>query len=262
MGYPLAMRIFKIIIVTVFISSCSFFEEKEDETLNWNAERLYAEAKGALDSGNWDDAVKHYERLESRYPFGVYGQQSLLDLAYTYFKNDEPDQAISACNRFIKLYPQNTHVDYAYYLRGLVNFGRGKGFTDRILDTDSSQRSIDSADQAFKDFSSLTNRFPDSQYSPDARQRMVYLRNVLAQHEIYVAQYYLRRGAFLAAANRARHVVEQYERTPAIPDALSLLARSYKILGLDDLSRDALRVLQLNYPNYPGIEEVQEIVVQ
>lgn len=257
------MKLFSVFILAVIVSGCSYFGEKdEDKTENWDAQRLYSEAKDKLDSGYYSEAVELYEKLETRFPFGVYGQQSLLDLAYAYYKADEHDQAISACNRFIKLYPQNAYVDYAYYLRGLVNFERGIGFTDRFLDIDKSQRNQDSSEKAFKDFEELTSKFPDSQYSEDARQRMIYLRNILAKHEIHVANYYLRRGAYLAAANRARNVVEKYERTPSIPEALSLLARSYKVLGMNDLSRDALRVLQLNYPNYPGIAEVEQIVIR
>ena len=256
------MKITNIIILTIILAGCSFFDEKEDETVSWEAQRLYSEAKDALDGGFFNKAVGLYEKLETRYPFGVYGQQALLDLAYAYYKDDEPDQAISSCNRFIKLYPQNAHVDYAYYLRALVNFDRGFKFTDRVLDIDKSQRSQASSERAFRDFEELTEKFPDSNYAEDARQRMIYLRNILAKHEVHVANYYMRRGAYLAAANRARIVVEQYERTPSMPEALSLLARSYKVLGMNDLSQDALRVLQLNYPNYPGIAEVEEIVVR
>ncbi len=253
------MRLLNLIIVTLLFSGCSYFEEKEDETLKWDAERLYSEAKDSLESGYWSEAVSHYEKLESRYPFGVYGQQSVLDLAYAYYKDDQPDQAISACNRFIKLFPLNAHVDYAYYLRALVNFDRGKGLTQRFLPIDTSQRDQASVQRAFDDFFELTKTFPDSQYVPDAQQRMVYLRNVLAEHEVNVASYYMRRGAYLAAANRARHVVEQYERTPAVPQALAVMAKSYKVMEMDDLSRDAIRVLRLNYPNYHGIVDVEEI---
>ena len=256
------MRLFIVLILTLILPACSYFDEKDDETVTWNAERLYNEAKSALDSGYYEEAVDYYEKLEARYPFGVYGQQSLLDLAYAYYKNGDTDQSISACNRFIKLFPQNAHVDYAYYLRGLVNFDRGKGFTDRFLPVDDTQRDQASAEQSFRDFLELTEKFPDSEYSEDARQRMIFLRNKLAAHEIHVANYYMRRGAYLAAANRARQVVEQFERTPAIPDALTLMAKAYKVLGMDDLSQDAIRVLKLNYPNYPGIEEVDEVIVR
>ena len=244
------------------LSACSYFEEKEDLTEKWPAERLYAEARGALDAGSYDKAVELYEKLEARFPFGTYGQQAILDLAYAYHKNDEPDAAISTAERFIKLYPQNAHVDYAYYLKGLTNFQRGKGFTERIISLDESQRDPASSLRAFEDFSELVKRYPDSQYAEDAKLRMTYLRNILAEHEIHVAHYYMSRGAFVAAANRARYVVERYPRTPSIPDALVIMAKAYKVMELTELSTDALRVLELNYPNHPGLYEVREILIQ
>lgn len=251
-----------ILCLFLIISGCSYFEDKEDVTEVWSAERLYAEAKGALDSGNYSRAVEYYEKLEARFPFGVYGQQALLDLAYAYYKNDDTDSSVSAAERFIKLYPQNAHVDYAYYLKGLANYNRGKGFTERFLPIDASQRDSASAMNAFQDLAVLVKRFPDSEYVDDAKQRMIYLRNLLAEHEIHVAEYYMRRGAFLAAVNRARFVIEKYPRTPAIPDALVLLAKGYKVMGMDDLSTDTLRVLEYNYPNHPGLYEIQEIVIK
>ncbi len=251
----------KIIIpfLIIMLSGCSYFQEKEDETETWPAERLYAEARGALDSGSYEKAVELYEKLEARFPFGAYGQQAILDLAYAYFKNDEPDAAVSTAERFIKLYPQNVHVDYAYYLKGLANMLRGKGFTERFLPLDESQRDPASSLWAFEDFSDLVQRYPDSQYAEDAKLRMKHLRNILAEHEVHVAQYYMRRGAYVAAANRARYVVEKYARTPSIPDALVIMAKAYKIMELDELSEDAIRVLELNYPNNPGIYEVRSL---
>lgn len=254
-------RVF-ILILVLFTSGCSYFEDKEDETTAWNAERLYAEARGQLDAGNYSKAVEYYEKLEGRFPFGVYGQQALLDLAYAYYKSDDIDSSISAANRFIKLYPQNAHVDYAYYLKGLANFNRGKGFTERYLPIDAAQRDPGSALMAFQDFSEMVRLFPESQYADDARQRMVYLRNQLADYEVKVANYYMRRGAFVAAVNRAKYVVEKYPRTPAIPEALVIMAKAYKVMEMNDLSDDALRVLEINYPNHPGIYEVREIVVR
>ena len=141
-----------ILFLLLALAGCSFFEDKEDETVGWDADRLYSEAKGALDAGYWGEAVGYYEKLESRYPFGVYGQQSVLDLAYAYYKNNQPEAAISACNRFIKLYPQNQHVDYAYYLRGLANFHKSRGFVERVAQLDTSQRDTAASMQSFQDF--------------------------------------------------------------------------------------------------------------
>lgn len=255
-------RLIITLSMLLLLGGCSYFGDKEDATASWSAERLYSEAKGQLDAGNYTTAVEYYEKLESRFPFGVYGQQALLDLAYAYYKTDEADLAISSAERFIKLYPQNDHVDYAYYLKGLANFNRGKGFIERFLPVDSSQRDPSSALVAFNDFSELLRLFPDSLYAEDAEKRMIYLRNLLADHEMEVARYYMRRGAFLAAANRARYVVEKYPRTPSIPDALALMAKAYKVMEMEKLSADALRVLERNYPDHPGLFEVREIVVQ
>lgn len=245
------------------LAGCALWgdKDKKDPTEVWNAERLYAEARGALDSGNYPQAVEYYEKLQARFPFGVYGQQGLLDLAYTYYKNDDFDAAVAACDRFIKLYPRNLHVAYAFYLRGLANFNRGRGIAQRYLPLDISQRDAGSALLAFQDFSELVKRFPDSRYAEDAKLRMIYLRNLLAEHEVHVANYYMRRSAYVAAVNRARYVVENYPRTPSVPDALAIMAKAYKILGMADLSEDALRVLELNYPNHPGVNEAREIVL-
>lgn len=252
-----------VLIFAALLAGCSFFDKDgEDETRNWTVERLYAEAKGALDAGYYSKAVEYYEYLETRFPFGVYGQQALMDLGYAYYKAEDFDSAISACDRFIRLYPQNPSVDYVYYLRGLINFNRGKGLSERFLPLDLSQRDTGSALQSFRDFEELASKFPDSKYVPDTQKRMVYLRNILAQYEVNVATYYMRRGAYIAAANRARYVVENYNRTPSVPDALMLMAKAYKVLEMDDLSADALRVLETNYPNHPGIAEVREVVVK
>ena len=258
------MRVLKYILIAsvCLLSACSYFSEKKDETANWSADRLYAEAKGALDSGRFDDAVKYYEKLETRYPFGVYGQQSLLDLAYAYYKNDDADASVSAADRFIKLYPQNQYVDYAYYVKGLANFYRGKGFTDRVLPIDESQRDPGSALKAFQDFAELVRLFPNSKYADDAKQRMVHLRNILAEHEVDVANYYMRRSAYVAAVNRAQYVIEKYPRTPSVPEALVIMAKAYKIMQMDDLSEDVVRVLEVNYPDNPGLYEIRKLTIK
>ena len=257
------MRHLIIFLLIFIVSGCSYFGgEKEDKTKGWDADRFYAQAKGALESGDYDEAVDLYQKLETRYPFGVYAQQALLDLSYAYYKNDEPEAAVAASDRFIKLYPQNLHVDYAYYLKGLANFNKGKGFTQRYLPTDESQRDPGAALNAFESFSELVKRYPDSEYVPDSEQRMRYLRNILAKNEVHVANYYMRRGAFVAAVNRARYVVENYPRTPSVPDALVVLAKAYRVLEMNDLSDDALRVLELNYPNHPGAYEAKNVKVK
>jgi outer membrane protein assembly factor BamD len=244
------------------LSGCALFNKDDTDSANtWTIERLYAEAKKAMQNSNYTRAVELYEFLETRYPFGVYGQQALLDLAYVYYKIDNHESALSTCDRFIRLYPQNPYVDYAYYLQGLVNFNRNRSASDRIFPTDYSERDVNSANAAFRNFSELLERFPNSKYAEDASRRMVYLRNLLAQYEMHVAAYYLRRGAYVAAVNRARYVVENFARTPSVPEALVIMAKAYKVLGLNDLSADTLRVLELNYPAHPGIRDVKSIVL-
>jgi len=182
-----------------------------------------------------------------------------LDIAYAYYRNEESAQAVAAADRFIKLHPRHPNVDYAYYIKGLANYLETGGFVSRIVSKDHSKRDTGASQEAFRDFSELVRRFPNSKYSEDAAQRMLYLKNTLAMHEVHVARYYMTKGAYVAAANRARYVVENYQRTPAMPDALVVLAKSYKAMELPDLSDDAVRVLQLNYPEHPGIQEVAEL---
>jgi len=257
------MRNLILILLYLTLSGCALFgKDREDPARGWTVDRLYTEAKEARERGNYNRAEQLYEYLETRFPFGVYGQQSLLDLAYVYYKTGKHDQSLSASDRFIMLYPQHEYVDYAYYLKGLVNFNRHRSATERIVPTDFSLRDISSARAAFQNFSELVWRYPDSIYTEDASKRMIYLRNILAEHEIHVANYYLRRGAYVAAANRGRFVIENYDRTPSVPEALVIMARAYKILELDDLSNDALRVLELNHPGHPGISEVRRLVLR
>ena len=229
------------------VLSCSMFKAKEyDETEGWSASKLYAAAASEMDSGGYKRAIELYEKLGARYPFGRYAMQAQLDVAYANYKAEEPEAAIAAADRFIKLYPQNPFVDYAYFLKGIVNYNRSVGFLDRYVPTDPSQRDPGSALDAFADFSELVKRFPDSKYAPDARQRMVYLRNNLAQNEVNVARYYIKRGAYVAAANRANYVIEHFQRTSAVKGALEVLVTAYKGLGEEKLAADAQRVLDVN----------------
>ena len=235
-----------MLLLAVTLAGCGLFGKEIDVTEGWSASKLYSEAAAELDSGNYKRAIELYQKLEARYPFGRYAMQAQLDVAYAHYRADEPEDAIAAAERFIKLYPQNPYVDYAYYMKGIVNYNRSVGFLDRFVPTDASQRDPGSAMDAFKDFSELVERFPESKYSADARQRMVYLRSNLAMNEVNVARYYMKRGAYLAAANRANHVIEHYQRTSAVDDALEILIEAYRALGKDDLAADAKRILDVN----------------
>ncbi len=246
-----------VLCLAVIVSGCAWLDKHADTTQGWDAAKLYAEASDELNSGNYKTAVDYYEKLEARYPFGRYAMQAQLDVAYAQYKADEPELAIAAADRFIKLYPQNPYVDYAYYLKGIVNYNRSVGFLDRYIPTDPSQRDPGSALDAFQDFSELVRRYPNSKYAADARQRMVYLRSNLAKHEVNVARYYMKRGAYMAAANRSTYVIERFQRTSAVEDALEILVQAYTAIGEDKLAEDARRVLVLNREKGRFVEETQ-----
>jgi outer membrane protein assembly factor BamD len=240
------------------LPGCGFFDTREvDLTRQWSAQKLYNEAKASAALGDYETAIDYYQKLETRYPFGPLAEQGQIELAYTYYKYDEPDSAIAAADRFIKLHPRHPSVDYAYYLKGLVNFNRNRGFMARLVPPKDHERDVGAALDAFRDFSELVERFPDSVYAPDARQRMLYLRNTVAEHELVVARYYMRRHAYVAAANRAKHVVESFPSTPSVPDALVIMVQAYRELGLDDLADDAIRVLRHNYPQVQGLAQLE-----
>lgn len=245
------------VLALTLVAGCASWGKEQDKTRDWSAERLYEEAKLNMENGDYETAIDYYQKLESRFPFGRLAQQAQLDIAYAYYKYDEPASAIAATDRFIKLHPRHPNVDYAYYLKGLVHFTQGRSFFDRFFPRDMSLRDPGAARESFEAFSELVRRFPNSRYAEDASQRMVYLKNMLAQHEIHIANYYMRRGAYVAAANRARYVVENFQRTPVIPEALTVMAKAYTVMGLDELAADSVRVLRLNYPNYEGLSEIE-----
>jgi outer membrane protein assembly factor BamD len=220
-----------------------------DETKGWSAQKLYTEAKDKLDRRNYEEAIKFYEKLEARYPYGRYAQQAQLEIAYAYYKDNEPAQAITAIGRFIKLHPNHPNVDYAYYLKGLVNFNEDPGWTGYISNEDMTERDPKAARESFEAFKELTTRFPESRYAPDAIARMNYLVNALASHEIHVARYYMKRGAYVAAANRAQYALKTYPRAPANEEGLMILVEAYDKLGLNLLRDDAGRVMKKNFPD-------------
>ncbi|MSR13127.1 MAG: outer membrane protein assembly factor BamD [Gammaproteobacteria bacterium] len=259
MRFSRLLTVWSLTAVCLIGTGCGLWPDKDPDELpeNWPEEKLYFAAKDRLDSGSCGGAIEYYEKLQARYPFGAYAAQAQIELAYCQYKSDEGAAGIATIDRFLKLNPTHPHIDYAFYLRGLINFNLDTGVTARYLPRDPSQRDPGAALQAFNDFSELIRSYPESRYVTDAQLRMRHLRNILAQHEVNVANFYMRRGAFVAAANRARYVVENYQQTPAMPEALVLLAKAYKVLELNDLSEDAVRVLELNYPNHPGIAEIK-----
>ena len=247
------MRLPSILIITMYLllSGCSWLPEQVDNTKDWSANRLYAEAKQQLNDKNYEKAIEYFEKLEARYPFGRYAQQAQLEIAYAYYKYDEPDLAIAAAERFIKIYPRHPNIDYAWYLKGLTNYNRGKSIISRYLPQNPAERDTLNMQTAYNDFEQLMQRYPDSIYAQDSAQRMIHLRNNMPEYELHVADYYMRRQAYVAAANRGKYVIENYQRTPSVPDALVIMVRAYRELGADDLAADALRVLRMNYPDNP-----------
>jgi outer membrane protein assembly factor BamD len=237
-----------VLAATVLVSSgCRKDRDFDDDR---NASELYAAAKQSLDNRAWDRAIRTYRILQTRYPFGRYTEQSMLDLSFAYFKAGNSQSALSNLDRFVRTYPTHPNVDYAYYLKGLVNYAQNMGFLERMMPTRVRDRDQSTARDSFMDFAELIRRFPDSRYVPDARQRMVFLRNNLAAYEIGVADYYIRREAYIAAVNRARYVLEVYPNTPQTAEALMILHKAYSQIDLPELADSSWEVLELNYPDH------------
>jgi outer membrane protein assembly factor BamD len=211
-----------------------------------NAERLYEMAKRASDNGNYRDAIAYYEQLEARFPFSNPARQGQLDLMYAYYKNREPESAIDQADQFIRENPAHPRVDYAYYVKGLVQFERNPNFLERWFNADLTERPPIDARKSFQAFQTVLERFPNSEYADDSRKRMVFLRNRLASYEVYVAEYYLKRGAWVGAINRCKFAIENYDGAPQIKRALAIMAESYRRLGMPDLAADTEKVLKEN----------------
>lgn len=210
------------------------------------AEEIYAQAKEKLNEDTFSESIKLYETLLSRYPYGRYAQQAMLEMAYAYYRQGEPDPAIATADRFIKQFPNNPHVDYAYYLKGLATFHGEIGILKSLGGQDPTERDPKAAQDSFDAFKELVVRFPNSKYAADSKLRMQYLVNALAQYNLHVARYYLRRGAYIAAANRAQGVLTSYPNSPMTHDALAVMVQAYDAAGLSDLRDDAQRVLNKN----------------
>ena len=244
-----SLAVIAALFLAMLIGGCGLFPEVQDETAGWSANKLYSEAKQAMDEGVYDKAVKYFEKLESRYPYGRFAQQAQIDIAYAYWKDNEPASAVAACDRFIKLHPNHPNVDYVYYLRGLVNFNEDLGLLGLISQQDMTERDPKGAREAFDAFRELVTRFPDSKYTPDAVLRMKYLVNALASLEVHVARYYMKRNAYIAAINRSQFALKNYPDAPATEEALFIMVKAYDLMGMNDLRDDVERVMRKNYPN-------------
>jgi outer membrane protein assembly factor BamD len=259
MRASLIFRVALLAALAVALPGCKtvggwFGGDKQERTETLEVEQLYAEAKEALRDGDYSQAKRYYTRLIARFPFGPYNEQSQLELAYVEYKTGKNEDATSTIDRFIRTYPRHRHIDYAYYLKAVINFDRNIGMLSRVFRTDPSARDLNGPATSFNDFNEVLRRYPNSIYAQDARQRMVYLRNELARHEMVVGLYYLRRGAYVSAANRGKFLLENYPQSEYEDDAIALLAVAYKGLGQTTLSDDARRVLQQNYPEHPYLK--------
>jgi outer membrane protein assembly factor BamD len=249
-----------ILIAAISMSACAIFGNPNplDETKGWSEQRLYATGQEKMVDKNYDKAIEYFQKLESRYPHGVYATQAQLEVAYAYFKKSEPVLCISALDRFIKLHPNHPNLDYAYYLKGLATFNE-RGVIEKYTGQQINDRDPKTLKVSFAAFKELTERFPNSRYYKDASQRMIYLVNALALHEMHVARYYMQRKAYVAALNRARSVLETYPNSTAVEDALVTMVSAYDAMELDDLKADTLRILKTNYPENPMLTgKIQE----
>lgn len=255
---PGKIRFFLILMLVASLSGCQtwgkLFGDREEETETLPVEGMYTEAKSAMAARNFDRSARYYQRLVSRFPYGEYSEQAQLELAYVLFKQAKTEEATSAVNRFIRTYPTHRNIDYAYYLKALINFDRSSSLLLRLARQDMSQRDLGAPTQSLNDFADVVRRYPNSRYAPDARQRMIFLRNLLAQHEINVGLYYLRRDAYVAAANRGKYILQTYPQSAYDGDAVALMAAAYTGLGQEDLAADARKVLEQNYPDHDYLD--------
>jgi outer membrane protein assembly factor BamD len=242
------MRYSLSVFLLLTLTACSLLKPapEGDPAAKQSAQEIYSDAKEKLNEGNYEAAIKQYESLQSRYPYGRYAQQAMLETAYAYYRQGEAEPAVAAADRFIKQYPNNPHVDYAYYVKGLANFNGEINVLGAVGGQDPTERDPKAAQDSFDAFKDLVTRFPDSKYAADSRVRMQYLVNALAKHELHVARYYLRRGAYIAAVNRAQGVLSLYPNSPSTRNALEIMVQAYDAMGMTDLRDDAKRVLAKN----------------
>ena len=231
----------------ILLSGCA--DSNYDATKDWSNDKLYNEAKDEMAAGAYDKAIGMYEKLEGRAAGTPLAQQAQLDKAWAQYKTNEPVQAVATLDRFIKLHPASPALDYALYLKGLVNFNENLGFMSSVAEQDLAERDPKQAKESFEAFRELAIRFPDSKYSVDARLRMAFIKNSLARSDVHVARFYYQRGAYVAAINRAQATVQEYRDVPAVEEALFLMVQSYDKLGLNQLRDDTKRVLETTYPN-------------
>ncbi len=251
------------LLMASFLQGCSFLDkmlEEEDTTVGLTAAQLYQEGKEFLNLEDFNNAIRYFEVLESRFPFGKYSTQAMLDLSYAYYASDQRDQSIVEVNRFIRLYPNHPEVSYAYYLRALANFDKDANVLTRFFGYDPSRYDVTALKESFNDFSIVVNKYPNTKYAEDSLNRLVYIRNQIARSELYIAEYYNKRSAHVAAIERIKYMLENYGGTPSTEKGLLILIDSYNSLNMRQLASDTARVLKKNYPEYK-IEEVDKNIL-
>ena len=246
------LQLLCISLLALFLNACAIFGDPTelDDTKGWQAERIYQAGEERMIDKDYDKAIGYFQKLESRFPHGKYATQAQLEIAYAYYKKNDPISCVAAAERFIKLHPNHPNVDYAYYLKGLATFNE-RGIIEKYTLQEISDRDPKTLKLSFASFKELTDRYPKSRYFKDSTQRMVYLVNSLSQHELHVARYYMKRQAYLAALNRAKYVLEYYPNSNSVEEALVISVSAYDYMGLDDLKQDTVRVLKTNYPQNP-----------
>jgi outer membrane protein assembly factor BamD len=249
--------VFILLLLVLVLSGCATVDE--DSTKGWSAQRLYTEGKTALANGEYATAIQYFEKLEARYPYGPFAEQAMLEIAYAYYKSDEMASAIAAANRFLRTHPTHPHVDYAYYLKGLASFDEERSSLEGIFGAgDPSKRDPKALRDSYDAFKEIVQRFPKSRYAADSNKRLVSLLNALAMSDIHAARFYYSRGAYVATVNRAKNVIENYQRSSAVEEALGLQALGYRELGLTDLMNDTRRVLEKNFPQSPYLTQLNK----
>ena len=241
------------LVLMTLLSGCSYLEsalKEADPTVRMSAAEIYAQGKEFLDVEDYPNSIKYFDILEARYPFGKYSTQAMLDLAYAAYQSNLKDEAIVNCDRFIRLYPNHPNVSYAYYLRALSNFDKDRNFITEMLGQDPSKYDVTKLRQSFDDFTIVVNKFPKSKYAKDSRNRLIYIKNMIAGNELYIAKYYSKRSAHVAAIERVKYMLKNYSGTPSSEEGLLVMINSYNNLKMKDLAYDTSRVLKENYPEY------------
>jgi len=238
-----------IFICALLITGCSSKPTGIDAYKGQSAKQIFTGGQQALKKKNYNKAIEHFEALDALYPFGAYSEPGLLNLVYSYYQNGDYDAAAAVAGRYVHLYPRSANADYAYYMKGMSNFEKNVTWLNKIYVKDPAKRDLASFKQAFVDFNNLVTNFPNSKYASDARSRMIYIRDLLARHELQVAQFYMDHEAYVAAANRAGYIVKHFQGAPQVIDALKIMVKSYTELGDTKEANDAYRILKLNYPD-------------